>query len=256
MNTVKLLDNYFEWLKKGYTINHLGKCDEIVTPFVDDINDNITIYVEEVSDKQIMLTDDGYTIANLEFMGIKLTPTRRRLIDSVCQQFHIKIIEDETLSIVGTPKEFPIMKYQLTSAILRINDTSFTQKENVKSFFAEDVLNYFDTNNFGGLPTTVRGQSGVEYKFLYALPKRKDKPLILFNIQNNISANEIMLDAFKHNDIKKSANLPNMYAQSRYVVIFNEKQKNISEKAAKIAQAYDIDVISWENKAALAELKN
>lgn len=65
-----------------------------------------------------------------------------------------------------------------------------------------------------------------------------------------------MLDAFKHNDIKKSANLPNMYAQSRYVVIFNEKQKNISEKAAKIAQAYDIDVISWENKAALAELKN
>ena len=104
MNTVKLLDNYFEWLKKGYTINHLGKCDEIVTPFVDDINDNITIYVEEVSDKQIMLTDDGYTIANLEFMGIKLTPTRRRLIDSVCQQFHIKIIEDETLSIVGTPK--------------------------------------------------------------------------------------------------------------------------------------------------------
>lgn len=130
METRELLNNYYDWLKKKYVIKRHATSDEIITPFLDNINDNISVYVDHLSDKQILLNDDGYTLNNLEMMGINLTDTRKRLLENICKQFNIKIIENSVLAINGTEQDFPVMKYNLTSAILRINDLLFTKKAN------------------------------------------------------------------------------------------------------------------------------
>ena len=253
METVKLLENYYDWLKKQYVIKKHSTSDEIITPFLDNINDNISIYVDRLQNGQILLNDDGYTLNNLEMMGINLTNTRKSLLESICKQFNIDIIDNDTLSIKGTEQDFPAMKYNLTSAILRINDLLFTKKSNVENMFYDDVLNYLQDNDFGGLPTTMSGFSGLSYDFKYAIPQRGMNPLKLINMQNNISSSQMMKEAFTFEDIKRNSSFD--YKNPKYVVIFNDEEKTVSEKSQQIADTYDLDLIPWNDKELVNSLK-
>lgn len=99
METTKLLESYYDWLKKRYVIKRHPTSDEIITPFLDNINDNISIYVDRLKNGQILLNDDGYTLNNLEMMGISITDTRKKLLESICKQFSINIINNDTLAV-------------------------------------------------------------------------------------------------------------------------------------------------------------
>lgn len=253
METSELLDSYYDWLKKKYVIKKHPTSDEIITPFLDNINDNISVYVDHLSNNQILLNDDGYTLNNLEMMGISLTDTRKVLMENICKQFNIKIIENNTLAIKGTEQDFPIMKYNLTSAILRINDLLFTKKSNVENMFYDDVLNYLQENDFGGLPTTMFGHSGLSYSFKYAIPQKGDNPLKLINMQNNISSSQMMKEAFTFNDIKQNSSFD--YKNPQYIVIFNDKEKNVSERSQQIADTYNLNLIPWNDKELLESIK-
>ncbi|MCH3921880.1 DUF1828 domain-containing protein [Limosilactobacillus sp.] len=94
---------------------------------MDSINDKISIYVDRLPDGKILLNDDGYTLNNLEMLGIAWTSSKKELLDEVCQRFKLKIIEEETLAIQGNKNEFSLMKDRLISAILQINELAFTQ---------------------------------------------------------------------------------------------------------------------------------
>lgn len=254
IDTTQLLSNYFEWLESNYVIRKHPTSDEIVTPFLDSLNDNISIYVDQLPNHEILLNDDGYTLNNLEMMGIIWTSSRKKLLQDICRQFNIKIIEEETLAIQGSEIDFPLMKYRLTSAILRINDLVFTKKSNVERMFFDDVLNYFNNNDFGGLPTSLRGQSGVKYSFKYAIPKRGHNPLRLIDIQNNISTNQVMLNAFKFGDIKN--NHAFHYPNIDYIIIYNDQEKTVSDQAQQIAEGYHLQLIPWKNKQLIDQIKD
>ncbi len=61
ITTQNLLDNYFDWLRKSSQVNHLDNAtDEIITPFVDDINNQISIYVEHLNSGKLRLSDDAH----------------------------------------------------------------------------------------------------------------------------------------------------------------------------------------------------
>jgi len=61
----RLIAEYLGWLKQGLRVNELETCCQISTPFLDRHNDEIEIYVEK-RNGGLVLTDDGYTIADLE----------------------------------------------------------------------------------------------------------------------------------------------------------------------------------------------
>ena len=254
INTEQLLNSYYEWLKSGYSIKQHSDSDEIVTPFMDSINDNISIYVDRLPGGKILLNDDGYTLNNLEMLGIAWTPARKELLDDICERFKVKLIEEETLAIQGDETEFPVMKYRLTSAILQINDLVFTRKGNVERLFFDDVIDYFDQNDFGGLPTSLLSQSGVKYSFRYAIPKKGENPLRLIDIQNNISTNQVMQSAFKFGDIKN--NRAFHYPKADYIIIYNDKEKDVSTRSQQIADSYQLKLVPWQDKSLINSLKD
>ena len=65
----RLIAEYLGWLTQGLRVNELEACCRISTPFLDRHNDEIEIYVEK-RNSGIVLTDDGYTIADLEATGM------------------------------------------------------------------------------------------------------------------------------------------------------------------------------------------
>ncbi|RRG09839.1 MAG: DUF1828 domain-containing protein [Lactobacillus sp.] len=254
--TNKLLDAYTVWLREQYTIKSLDIADEITTPFVNSIGDNMRIYVQPLSKNKIKISDDGITLEDLELTGVEISNYRKKIIDSVKSQFSIDQFDD-VLSVSGSINDFPEMKQRLTNAILMINDLVYTKKKNIESLFFEEVYNYLEENDFGGLPKyTFEGQSGVPYTTNYVIPAKYNRPMRIIDFQNKISKDEMMVSAYKINDIlKNTESTSKTYRNLSYSIIYNDNEAKLNANSKKIADNSDIQLFNWSDKQSLLAIR-
>lgn len=253
MNTEEWLDNYTKWLRSQYTVNHLEDSDEINTPFLNTIDDNIRFYVSKLNNKKIRLDDDGETLNNIYMMGIDIdVPHRKLLLRSILKEFNVDILDD-VLSVSGLPSQFPEMKQRLISTILRIDDFTMFKKQDISKIFFEELYSYLDENDFGGLPEySVSGQSGNNYKIDYAISQnhKQNKGLRLIEFQNRISFDQVVIAAYKFNDIAKIN--PNKIDPS---IIYNDQESQPPKKALKVANDTGINLYPSSDKKLLERIK-
>ena len=104
----KLLVDYRAWLKDKTTLREVnGSWVEITTPYIDRHNDALQLYARHENDGYV-LTDDSYTIHDLEASGCNLnTEKRRDLLKMTLQGFGVKL-NDEALEVHATPENFPL----------------------------------------------------------------------------------------------------------------------------------------------------
>ncbi len=76
----QLLDTYHAWLRDKTVLREIGQWVEITTPYLDRHNDYVQIYAKGANG-DFLLTDDGYTLNDLEQNGCKLdSPKRQNLL--------------------------------------------------------------------------------------------------------------------------------------------------------------------------------
>ena len=68
MDIQTLIDEYAAWLRSEITFQQVGEYYEITAPYLDSANDYLQIYVRQEGD-EILFSDDGMTIRNLEMNG-------------------------------------------------------------------------------------------------------------------------------------------------------------------------------------------
>ena len=86
-----LVTHYHAWLKDRTLLKQLQGWTEITTPFLDRHNDYVQIYASRMG-AGIVLTDDGYTLDDLEASGCSLeSPRRRALLDATLNGFGVKM---------------------------------------------------------------------------------------------------------------------------------------------------------------------
>jgi hypothetical protein len=73
----QLLNDYIAWLKDKTVLRQIDNWVEITTPYLDRHNDYVQIYTRK-SNGGFILTDDGYTIDDLEQSGCRLESHRRQ----------------------------------------------------------------------------------------------------------------------------------------------------------------------------------
>ena len=118
-----LIEKYIRWLKDKTVLRALNGWVEITTPHLDRHNDYIQIYAKK-DNGNILLTDDGTTIQDLEFSGCALdTPKRRAMLEVTLNGFGVEH-KGDALQVVATPENFPLKKHSLIQAILAVNDMS------------------------------------------------------------------------------------------------------------------------------------
>ena len=78
----QLTEKYHNWMSESTTLRTIENGVEITTPFLDRHNDMMQVYAE-LSGDEIILTDDGYTIEDLEFCGLTVESKRCRKVDAV-----------------------------------------------------------------------------------------------------------------------------------------------------------------------------
>ena len=144
-NASLLENNYYKWLKDDLTFKNIEDgYVSISTPFIDTNFDNINLYVRFLSKDKVEVSDFGYTIANLEDIGIHLDHRSKvawRIYTNALNDFGITR-EDEALLIRPSLEHFAVAKNRLLQAIMRINDISYLSKGNVKEAFNDIVEDF------------------------------------------------------------------------------------------------------------------
>ena len=87
------IENYLSWIRSNSSQKRIGDYEEITTPFVDSHNDQIQFYICR-SQNGFTLTDDGYTMSDLEMCGCDIKSKKRK-------EFILQIAESLGVSIKG-----------------------------------------------------------------------------------------------------------------------------------------------------------
>ena len=173
----RLLQDYRAWLKDKTTLRKVdGEWVEVTTPYLDRHNDALQIYARQ-ENGGYLLTDDSYTIHDLEASGCNLTTEKRRdLLQLTLNGFGVRL-NNEALEVHATPETFPLRKHNLIQAMLAVNDLFYLAKPVVESLFYEDVVAWLEANEIRYTPKVkFTGTSGYDHLFDFVIPKSPKQP--------------------------------------------------------------------------------
>ena len=134
----QILDEYLDWLREHSEVRTVGEWEEITVPFLDRHNDYLQVYVKR-HDGDVLFTDDGYTVIDLEQSGCSLTsPKRRGLLDLTLNGFGVKL-DNDSLVVKATAGDAARKMHNLVQAMLAVDDLFYLAEPVVTSLFFEDV---------------------------------------------------------------------------------------------------------------------
>lgn len=201
-----LINDYYTFLKEKTVIQSDGLSGwiQISTPMLDVYNDSIDLYAKQ-QNGNILLSDDGQTLRNLDLNGVSLSRShkRKQLIKQILLNYGVHWNnESNELLIEANEKNFPQRKLNLLSAIVETNNLYFLSENHVASVFSEDVKAYLDEQEIIYTPHFIsRGSTGLEFTFDFQIASRKLELVIkAFSTINSMNLPHFL---FAWEDIKK-----------------------------------------------------
>ncbi|HEV2379410.1 MAG TPA: DUF1829 domain-containing protein [Terriglobia bacterium] len=245
----RLLSAYRAWLKDKTTLQEVnGSWVEITTPYLDRHNDALQIYVR-AENGGYLLTDDSYTIHDLEASGCALnTEKRQDLLKMTLNGFGVRL-NKEALEVHASSESFPARKHNLIQAILAVNDLFYLAKPVVESLFFEDVVEWLEANDIRYTPRVkFTGTSGFDHLFDFVIPrsprKQPERIVQAINRPTRDSA-----EAFIHAWSDTREVRP---ADSKAYALLNDIEQSVSGGVIDAFRNYRIQPVAWTRRAEIA----
>jgi hypothetical protein len=239
-----LLDEYRVWLKSKTSLREInGSWVEITTPYLDRHNDALQIYVKR-DDHGFLLTDDSYTINDLESSGCNLnTGKRKDLMRLTLAGFGVKLHGD-ALEVHVTPETFPLKKHNLIQAMLAVNDLFYLARPFVESLFFEDVIAWLDGNDIRYTPKVkFTGTSGYDHLFDFVIPKSKNEPERVVQTINRPSRDTAEALIYKWTDTREIRS-----PESHAYAILNDIGQSVPNGVIDALSKYSIRPVRWSER--------
>jgi hypothetical protein len=244
----KLLDEYMAWLKDKTTLRQVENWVEVTTPYLDRHNDYIQIYAKK-ENNGFLLTDDGYTIVDLEQSGCKLqSPKRQDLLRMTLNGFGVQL-QDNALVVHASNENFSLRKHNLVQAMLAVNDMFYLAVPMVASLFYEDVVTWLELHEVRYTPKVkFTGKTGYDHLFDFVIPKSKRQPERILQTINRPSRDTAQAVAFAWIDTKEVRS-----PDSRAYAILNDSEQLVSVAVTDALQSYDVKPIPWSRREEVRE---
>jgi len=241
-----LLDKYMVWLKDKTTLRQVADWIEITTPYLDRHNDYLQIYAARQNQGYI-LTDDGYTIEDLEQSGCKLeSPKRQDLLKMTLNGFGVQLT-DTSLEIRASADNFALRKHNLIQAMLAVNDMFYLAEPTLASVFYEDVVSWLEVCEVRYTPKVkFTGKSGYDHLFDFVIPKSRRQPERILRTITRPSRNIAEVVAFAWIDTKDVRP-----RDSRAYALLNDSEQPISAAVSDALRSYDVTPIPWSNRESI-----
>jgi Domain of unknown function DUF1829/Domain of unknown function DUF1828 len=241
----KLLNEYRSWLQDKTTLRELNSdWVEITTPYLDRHNDALQIYARK-QNGGYLLTDDSYTIHDLEASGCNLkTEKRQDLLKMTLNGFGVKL-NGEALEIHAFGENFPLRKHNLVQAMLAVNDLFYLAKPTVESLFFEDVITWLDANEIRYTPKAkFTGISGYDHSFDFVIPKTRKQPERIMQAINRPTRDNAEAFIYAWSDTREVRS-----PDSKAYTVLNDAEQSISGGVVDAFRNYAIQPVLWRSRA-------
>ncbi len=251
----QLVGSYQTWLQSNLTCGQVNGAYQITTPFKDNHNDRIQIYVVPEG-THFLLTDDGYTIHDLIQSGVEITgKNRQEIFATVIRSYGVKVDSDEALTIQTDKANFPQKVHDLIQAILAINDLHYLSRPQIQSLFREDVERLLIDNDIPIVPDIrLAGKSGLFQSFDFIIARTRTKPEQVIKLISSVRKDRIEALIFEWNDVQEIRT-----KDSEYVPIIDDISKPVKDESLQVFKAYDIQPVLFsdlkQNPQQLATVK-
>ncbi len=244
----KLLDQYVAWLREKTTLRQLDRWVEITTPYLDRHSDYIQIYAKG-DNSGYLLTDDGYTIEDLEQSGCKLgSPKRQELLRMTLNGFGVQV-NNGALEIRVSPENFALRKHNLVQAILAVNDMFYLAEPMVASLFYEDVVRWLDLHEIRYTPKVkFTGKSGYDHLFDFVVPKSRVRPERILQTINRPNRDKAQAVAFAWIDTRE-VRAPD----SKAYAFLNDSEQAVPTAVLDAIKNYEVKPILWSKREDVRE---
>jgi hypothetical protein len=248
----RLLNDYRVWLRDRTTLREVNDdWVEITTPYLDRHNDALQIYARAENGSYV-LTDDSYTIHDLEASGCNLTTEKRQeLLKMTLNGFGVQV-KNEALEVRASSENFPARKHNLIQAILAVNDLFYLAQPVVESLFFEDVIAWLDTSNIRYTPKVkFTGISGFDHLFDFVVPKSQGRqPERIVQTINRPTRDTAEAFIYKWSDTREVRP-----PDSKAYAVLNDHEQSISGGVLDAFRNYQIRPVVWSRRdEVLAEL--
>jgi hypothetical protein len=244
----KLLDKYWEWLHDKTILRDIGEWTEITTPYLDRHNDYVQIYAKRANGNFI-LTDDGYTIDDLEQTGCELdTPKRQQLLKMTLNGFGVQM-QGHALEVHASPDNFALRKHNLIQAMLAVNDLFYLSAPMVASLFYEDVVAWLDLCEIRYTPNVkFTGKTGYDHRFDFVIPKSRKAPERIIRAINHPSREAALLVVQAWDDTKE-VRAPD----SQAFALLNDMEQPVSSSVEDALSSYHVTPVPWSKREEVRE---
>lgn len=246
MDCQQIITEYLKWIKDNTVVKTVeeGKSCSISTPFLDRHNDHLDIYMLK-NNGTIMLTDNGYTVADLKMSGFEInTPKRESILKTALNGFGVKMNGNDELYVEATAHNIGQKKHYLLQAILAVNDMFNLAQETVYSLFKEDVELYFRSNDiFFTKDIKLTGKSGFDHNVDFLIPATKNKPERLIKVINTAKKDSVLSSIMAFNDINQTRE-----TITKNFVVYNDIEKKVSKDVIGALDNYGVKHIPWSKK--------
>ena len=240
----KLLNDYREWLKEKTKLREVNRdWVGITTPYLDRHNDALQIYARR-DNGGYLLTDDRYTIHDLEASGCNLnTEKRQDLLKVTLNGFGVKL-NNEALEIRATAETFPLRKHNLIQAMLAVNDLFYVAKPLVESLFHEDVVTWLDVNEIRYTPKVkFTGTSGFDHLFDFVVPKSRKESERIIQAINRPTRDSAEAFIYAWSDTREVRP-----PDSKAYAVLNDTDQTISGGVLDAFRNYEIQAVPWSHR--------
>lgn len=232
----QLVGSYQSWLQDNLTCGQINGAYQITTPFKDNHNDRIQIYVVPEG-THFLLTDDGYTIHDLIQSGVELTTKKRQeIFTTAIRSYGVNVDSEDALTIRADTSNFPQKVHDLIQAILSIGDLHYLSRRQVQSLFRDDVERLFAEYEIPVVSDIrLAGKSGLDQTFDFIIARTKAKPEQVIKLISSVRKDRIEALIFEWYDVKDIR-----MKGSDYIPIIDDVSRSVKDEALQVFTAYDI----------------
>lgn len=238
-----LLDKYWEWLKDKTVLRDIGDWTEITTPYLDRHNDYVQIYARKES-TGFALTDDSYTITDLEQSGCLLdSPKRQQLLKMTLNGFGVQM-HDKALQVHASADNFGLRKHNLIQAMLAVNDLFYLSAPSVASLFYEDVVTWLDSADIRYTPKVgFKGKTGYDHLFDFVVPKSRRAPERIIRAINRPTRDNALLMVQAWIDTKEVRS-----PDSKAYAFLNDAEQPVSSSVSDALASCEVVAVPWSQR--------
>lgn len=238
---------YANWIKEHIQEKQIDdNIFRITTPFLDRNNDHIEVYVIKQNDSSIVITDDGHTINELELSGFTIKGSKKRedALRSILNSHGITLGDNNDLFVKTELSQFPIKKHMLTQCMIKISDLFVLSQSSIKSFFLEDVENFFIDNDirYTQGPSFI-GKSKLLNNYDFVISHYKDIPERIIRVINDCRLDYAKSIIFSWEDVKELRP-----KNSVLYTFINDQNKKPSKDALQALSEYNIKHVLWNDR--------